>query len=529
MWFTESGVNEIGRINFNFNTNKATIQQFPIDSTNTGEPEGIAVGPDNNLWFTLAKADEIGVMSTAGVTLHEYGPLAANAAPESIAIGPAQGAMWFTEPGANQIGTINTAGKITEYPASGSNPIPSAITAVPGGSIWYVGSNASGIESFASGTSTAYSYTTTQTDSATAITADANGNLWFTQQSDNQVGVLNPVTGISTEFALPAGSTGPLGIALGADGKLWFTESESNQIGMIDPSSDQISEFSAGLTPNAGLDQIVSDPVDGNLYFTEKSANQIGRINRTTKVITEFPLPRKNAEPTAIAVDNSGNIWFTESNVNRIAELSPSDPSQMTEYPVAAAPYGITAGPDGNIWFTEYGYFAAGVLNGEPAGNYYAIAKVNPTSGLVICQYPVSGGSSFGAITAGPGQTCGSPTVAHRLLARPDRDDHDKRGRHRSSGRDAKPVAITWNLVDGNIWFTGTGLGSSNPNVIGIVPLSAAATPTQLAVTIEPPNSITAGKGFGLVVTVENSAGIRDLYYGGTVSLALRAALAERP
>ena len=41
--------------------------------------------------------------------------------------------------------------------------------------------------------------------------------------------------------------------------------------------------------------------------------------------------------------------------------------------------------------------------------------------------------------------------------------------------------------------------------------LSAAATPTQLAVATQPPGSVTASKGFGLVVSVENAAGNPDI------------------
>ena len=35
------------------------MQEFPIDSSKNDEAEGITVGPDGNLWFTLTRADKI--------------------------------------------------------------------------------------------------------------------------------------------------------------------------------------------------------------------------------------------------------------------------------------------------------------------------------------------------------------------------------------------------------------------------------------------------------------------------------------
>ena len=81
------------------------------------------------------------------------------------------------------------------------------------------------------------------------------------------------------------------------------------------------------------------------------------------------------------------------------------------------------------------------------------------------------------------------------------------------------PVGIT-SPADGNIWFTGTGR-TGPPNVIGVVTLSSASNPTQLAVTTQPPGSVTAGDGFGIVVAVENGAGDADIDFTGTVTIAL--------
>ena len=48
-----------------------------------------------------------------------------------------------------------------------------------------------------------------------------------------------------------------------------------------------------------------------------------------------------------------------------------------------------------------------------------------------------------------------------------------------------------------------------------------AAAATQLVVTTQPPGSVTAGSGFGLVVTAEDGFGNVDSSFTGSVTLAL--------
>ena len=67
-----------------------------------------------------------------------------------------------------------------------------------------------------------------------------------------------------------------------------------------------------------------------------------------------------------------------------------------------------------------------------------------------------------------------------------------------------------------------TGLGTPKANLL--VPALAGygmSTPTQLAVTNQPPSSVTAGSAFGLTINVESGTGIIDSSYSGNVTLAI--------
>ena len=326
------------------------------------------------------------------------------------------------------------------------------------------------------------------------------------------MGELVPTTGIITEYTLPTPVSGPEGITLGPDGNLWFTEfgrpDDGNAIGWINPSNGTIGQQTVN-TADSGPASIVYDPSDGDFWFTEFDADKIGMIDPTTKAVSEFNVPTANADPGSIAVDASGNIWFTERSSNKIGELSPNNPTDITEYKVNGTPYGITAGPDGNIWITE-------------AHPGYYIDVIDPSNGSTIHSYELASGHEAMKIVVGPDDTLwfddpnsyinppapgyiGSITTAGVINEYP--------------VANAQPEGITAGN-DGNIWFTATGI-NGYPSVIGVVTLSSTSIPTQLGVTTEPLGTVTAGKGFGLVVSVENSLGNPSIDYNGTVTIAL--------
>ncbi len=97
----------------------------------------------------------------------------------------------------------------------------------------------------------------------------------------------------------------------GADGNLWFTDAGGTQaIGRITPSG-QITEFSAGLGPGSNVSGLALGP-DGNVWFTDPGTPAVGRISPSGQ-ITEFTagLPA-GSNPLGIATGPDGNLWFAD-------------------------------------------------------------------------------------------------------------------------------------------------------------------------------------------------------------------------
>lgn len=312
-----------------------SITEFNVP-TSGAQPDGIASGPDGNLWFTEELGDKIGVI-TPGGSITEYSlPVGQPIEPTSIAVDGAN--LWFIGAYNSAIGEITPSGQISWYPLPGS----------PFGS-----------------------------QAPNAITLGPDGNLWFTDNYANMIGRLEPSQaspgtsdGIS-EFPIPTSDSSPEGITAGPDGNVWFTETYTNKIGRVVPAdvsagtSDGISEYPIP-SPGDGPAQITAGP-DGNLWFTDVYSGDIGRIvpadvsEGTSDGITYYEPPTSDSGPVGITSGPDGNLWFTEQRANNIGRLVPADVSAGTsdgisEFPVptvGSEPESLAPGPDGNIWFTE--------------------------------------------------------------------------------------------------------------------------------------------------------------------------------
>jgi streptogramin lyase len=86
-------------------TRAQVATEFSAGITPFSSPQGIAAGPDGNLWFTEYNGNRIGRITPAGVITEYSAGMSAGASPWSIAAGP-DGNMWFTEFNGNAIGRI---------------------------------------------------------------------------------------------------------------------------------------------------------------------------------------------------------------------------------------------------------------------------------------------------------------------------------------------------------------------------------------------------------------------------------------
>jgi virginiamycin B lyase len=320
-------------------TYSGVVQSEPVTSSFTSYPlpvsagpNGIANGPDEDLWFTAmdhAGGNLIGRISTAGViamtdSVNPSGQTSKPTVPlsGSITAGSPE-TLWVLQPDSSAILAINpaTASQVTYYPTT-TNAVPTQITASRSGAIWFTEAANSKIGHITPGGSGFETPTPSPNSSPLGLVEGPGNLIVFTEPAANKIGFISETSTQSGDFPIPTANSLPQSIVLGPDNAFWFTESKANKIGRIDY-SEKITETPVPAAPGA----ITLGP-DGALYFTESGANKIGRITIGGQV-TEFAIPGANSDPTGVVAGPDGSIWFTENSLSRIGRLSFTPPNTV--------------------------------------------------------------------------------------------------------------------------------------------------------------------------------------------------------
>jgi streptogramin lyase len=223
----------------------------------------------------------------------------------------------------------------------------------PDGNLWFTEETNNGVGRITPGAIITEFTAGFPTGSPRGIVTGPDGNLWVAQAGGD--GAIARVTkaGVVTEFPVPTAGD-PTDIAVGPDRNLWYVDPTANLIGRI-TQDGSISEFTDGLDPSAEPTAITKGP-DGKLWFTEKGTGNIGRIS-TGGTITEFSSGLSGSgEPADIATGPDGNLWFTlNADPGGIGRITPEgDVMEFSDdLTMNSRPLGIAAGPDGALWFTE--------------------------------------------------------------------------------------------------------------------------------------------------------------------------------
>jgi virginiamycin B lyase len=231
-----------------------------------------------------------------------------------------------------------------------------------------------------------------------AYITSAGGNLWFTENSANQIGRVT-TAGVVTEFTAGA-ATGPFDIITGPDGRPWFGAQTAQALGRVNTNG------SITVVPiptvSAHPEQLVADKPNNSIWFAERVGRKVGVYNLTTQTLTEYPIsPGLNgpAVLAGIALDAAGNVWASDSLNDQVDELSTTGTVlQRLTLPGSTGPFSVnpwymTLGKDGDLWVDE--------LNGGPSSKG-AIARIDPTTLTITTYVPRGPNPSAVGVATGP-------------------------------------------------------------------------------------------------------------------------------
>jgi virginiamycin B lyase len=315
------------------------------------------------------KPHGVAVSGPVEATIDEWTVLTPGARPHDPAVAP-DGAVWYTGQANGTLGRLDPAtGAKKEYPlrkleTSKFLPYgvgPHGLTADRDGNIWYTAQLAGFVGKLdpATGAQTQYRMPDPAARDPHTPIFDEHGTLWFTLQMSDMVGRILPSTGDVKVVRVPTASSQPYGIKIDSTGKPWFVELTAGRVGTIDPATLAIREYPL---PNAGsMPRRLAITDDDVIWYTDYGRGYLGRLDPKTGKATEFATPSgagADSQPYAITTVG-GIVWYVESGVtpNMVVRFDPAT-RQFQSWPIPSGGGVVrhmVTGPDGSLWLAESG------------------------------------------------------------------------------------------------------------------------------------------------------------------------------
>ena len=219
--------------------------------------------------------------------------------------------------------------------------------------------------------------------------ATADGAIWYTGQFANTLGRLDPKTGKTKEFHLPAKS-GPHGLTADKEGNIWYTGNFKSTVGKLNPRTGEVTEY---YMPNPAARDPHTPIFDksGTLWFTVQGGNMVGRLNPQTGDLRLVASPTPKSRPYGMVVNSKNIPFFVEFGSNKFASIDPNTMA-IREYVLPnpeSRPRRVAITSDDVIWYSDYsrGYLGRyDLANGKtsewaspggPQSQPYGIVAIN--------------------------------------------------------------------------------------------------------------------------------------------------------
>ena len=185
--------------------------------------------------------------------------------------------------------------------------------------------------------------------------AARDASIWYTGQTANVLGRLDPQTGQIKEYHLKVPHSGPHGLAEDRDGNIWFTANHASYVGKLDPKNGDVTAYRMP-DPAAKDPHTIAIDQSGMVWFTAQNANMVGRVDPKTGEVKLVTSPTPKSRPYGLVINSKSIPIFVEFGVNKIATIDPKTMA-IREYALpdaAARPRRLALSDDDTVWYSDY-------------------------------------------------------------------------------------------------------------------------------------------------------------------------------
>ncbi len=386
MWFTDQafGGAFVGRV-----TSSGKTSEFGLPASTY--PEGIAAGPDGDMWFAAGAPGKIeqigkdGAIKEYEIPTGTHDDLPEVSKPTMIALG-ADGNMWFTDQGDNSqgqsfIGRITPSGAISEFPIATQYGTPSWITLGADGNMWFSQPYASKIGRISPDGAISEFIVPSM---GSEIASGSDGNIWFTEGfGPDIVGRITPAGAVTTFSPISAVAGGPRAITAGADGDLWFSSYDFFRVDRliipkmpVNSGAPSISgEIAAGQVVSVSDGSWLNDPDSFAYQWQVCDGSGRGCIDSSGDVGTTHALTAADVGHTLRAVVTASNLGGSASVVSSTSPVVRAAPPAMLATTIPTPTVGATMTWSFR-WLRLYSIVKSLVLSDLPAdGSIEVVCK----------------------------------------------------------------------------------------------------------------------------------------------------------
>ncbi len=283
-------------------------QPLPPTSRARQGPHSLQVGPDGDIWATLALGNQIGRFDLATETWTTY-PLETGTYPHTLRF-DRKGRLWFTIAVSNHLGRFDPESERFRFVRLPAGSLRQAVVLrmLPA-LMWMAdrlgGSAGVGLES-GDPDLMPVPY---------GIDVAPGGAIWFSQLNQHRIGRLDPdtleVEMIDTPF--PA----PRRLRFDGDFGLWIPSFSSGKIARFDTRSREFREWTLP-TARDGVDTPYALNVDrssGEVWVCGTNSDSLIRFDPVRERFTVFPLPTRVTYTRELDFDPQGRVWASNSNL----------------------------------------------------------------------------------------------------------------------------------------------------------------------------------------------------------------------